>query len=560
MWDVSGYYWYLPSLFIYHDLKHQSFKDDILQQYRPTLTDFQQAIKLDNGNYCMKYSSGMAVMYFPFFAIAHLVAEPLWYPKDGFSEPYQFAIQFGGLLVSILGLWYLRKLLLLFYGDKVVALTLLLLVIGTNYLNSSAIDCGMSHCWLFTLYVFLLLNTHYFYQSFKIKYAIRIGLLVGLATLTRPTDVISCLVPVLWGLESISLSSIRSRLQLIAKNYLPLIIAGICAAVVISIQLFYWKYVSGHWFVYSYGKQGFSWQHPHMWLYTFNYTSGWLVYSPMMIFAFIGIIPFLWKGKNKIAILTFFLVNFYIVTAWDIWLYGGRAMVQSYPVLLFPLASLIDVVIRSKVLPWLLAPVAGVCIFVNIWITRQYHRGSMYDSGDMTKAYFWRVVGRWHVPDSTYVLRDYDEMYDSKPRDMHLLYQNDFDTGSGVFFTRKAIKGTGSLVINKEHALSPTYEVKFTGKNARWVRAYAIFHCDYKEWDVWNMAQFVIKVTRNDGVVIKSNMLRVHRLIDDGETRGMTIDLKLPDAQYDKVEIQFWNVTSNKELIIDGLRIWSFND
>src|SRR5580704_9191877 len=37
-WDVSGYYWYLPSVFIYHDLKGQAFKDSILAKYQPTNT------------------------------------------------------------------------------------------------------------------------------------------------------------------------------------------------------------------------------------------------------------------------------------------------------------------------------------------------------------------------------------------------------------------------------------------------------------------------------------------------------------------------------------------
>lgn len=31
--DAGGYYWYLPSIFIYKDLKGQGFKDSILQQF-----------------------------------------------------------------------------------------------------------------------------------------------------------------------------------------------------------------------------------------------------------------------------------------------------------------------------------------------------------------------------------------------------------------------------------------------------------------------------------------------------------------------------------------------
>ena len=144
-WDVSGYYWYLPSIFIYNDLKHQSFKDSILNKYHPTNTEFMQGMKLDNGNYVMKYAAGMAVMYLPFFTAAHLLAGALGYPRDGFSPPYQFAIQFGGIFISIIGLWYLRMLLLNFYRDKVVAIVLALLVFGSNYLNYSA-KIGRASC------------------------------------------------------------------------------------------------------------------------------------------------------------------------------------------------------------------------------------------------------------------------------------------------------------------------------------------------------------------------------------------------------------------------------
>ena len=552
-WDVSGYYWYLPSIFIYHDLQHQSFKDSILKKYKPTGEDFQQGMQLDNGSYVMKYSSGMAVMYLPFFTIANVVAGPLGYPRDGFSMPYQLAIQLGGFLVSILGLWYLRKLLLNFYTDKVVAITLILLVFGTNYLNYSAIDCGMSHCWLFTVYVFILLNTHYFYQTFKTKYAIRTGLLVGLATLTRPTDIISCLIPLLWGMESISLGAIKERMGLVLKNLKALILAGICAALVISVQLIYWKHVSGHWLVYSYGNQSFSWKHPHAFLYSFNYRCGWLTYAPMMLLAIIGLIPFLKNGKNKVAVIVFCLLNYYIVSAWDIWWYGGRAMVQSYPVLMFPLAALVSTALDKKLLLWIFAPLALLFLYFNIWITYHYHRGNIYDSDCMKKNYFWRVAGRWSVPANTIVMRDNTELFEGNPQDLHLLYQSELkpDTATVKY-----------LLLNKETQESPVYSFAFNGGNAKWLRVQAEFHCGNKEWDVWKMAQFVVRLvdkSKPGKGIVKENMIRVYRLLDENEKKNISLDMKLPQQHYDSVSISFWNAGSDKELAIDSLRAWSFN-
>jgi hypothetical protein len=44
----------------------------------------------------------------------------LGYLADGFSTPYQLAMQLGALLMCLLGLWYLRKLLLEYYKDRTV--------------------------------------------------------------------------------------------------------------------------------------------------------------------------------------------------------------------------------------------------------------------------------------------------------------------------------------------------------------------------------------------------------------------------------------------------------
>jgi hypothetical protein len=376
---------------------------------------------LDNGNFVMKYSSGMAFMYLPFFAASHIAAGILGYPQDGFSVPYQLGIQIAGLLVGLLGLWYFRKFLLLFYSDKVAAITIFLLVIGTNYLNYASIDVGMSHTWLFTLYVFILLNTYYFYQYFSYKHALRIGLLVGLATLTRPTEIVSLIIPLVWGLEPLTLTGITNQIKNIVKHYNKLFLAVVAASLVISIQLIYWKYVSGHWLVYSYGDQTFSWLHPHAILYSFNYRCGWLTYCPLMILALIGFLPFAKYGKHRVAIIVFSLVSYYLVSAWDVWWYGGRAMVQSYAVLSIPLAALVHYISNKKLLSVVFIALAAFFIYFNIWVVVQYHTGGLYDSESMSKAYYWRVIGKWSAPNSTKKLLDAPDLYEGTPQNIKLL-------------------------------------------------------------------------------------------------------------------------------------------
>ena len=562
--DVSGYYWYLPSVFIYHDLKHQGFKDSILEKYKPSNTDFQQGVKTDNGNYVMKYSSGMALMYAPFFFTAHLLAGPLGYAKNGFTAPYQLAVQLGGLLISILGLWYLRKLLLLFYEDRTVALTLLLLVAASNYIELATIDSGMSHTWLFSIYVFLLLNTYYFYQAPKLKYAIRIGALVGLATLTRPTEIISCLIPLLWGLDSLWPGAIKKKQVFLAANIKMMIAAVICAGLVISLQLVYWKYASGHWIVYSYGNQGFSFLDSHFRAYTFSYRSGWLIYTPIMAFAFVGIIPFLMRQRNKVLIVLFFLFNYYIICSWDIWYYGGRAMVQSYPILLFPFAAFVDMIMSKKLLRIISLFASFIFIYMNAWIIYQHHVGELYSPGYMTRPYYWRVAGRWTAPQRTIELRDQTELFEKTPKNMKVLYVNDMEHDTGARYNSKEIiNGKHSLLLKGGEEM-PKVTIPFSNCSAQWVRVQATFHCNQKEWEEWKMPQFNVQLINVKGgepnKIVKYNMIRVDRQLYDNDFQNIAIDMKLPSEHFDSLQIWVSDYFSEKEIILDDIKAWSFTE
>lgn len=544
-WDVSGYYWYLPSLFIYHDLKEQKFKDSILLKYQFTGGEFQQGMQVENGNYVMKYSSGMAVMYAPFFFITHIITSFTDYPADGFSKPYMIAVSFGSLLIAFIGLWYLRKLLLRYYSDNVVAIVLLLLVVGSNYLNYAGIDGALSHNWLFTVYVFILLTTDNFYKTYKTKYAIWIGLLCGLATLTRPTEIISLLIPLFWKVEGISVHAIKEKWNFIRKHIQKTVVAAVCFILVASLQLIYWKYVSGHWIVYSYGDQGFSWRHPHFFDYTFSYRSGWITYTPLAVFFFIGILPFIKYGSNKIAILSFFFINYYIVSAWDIWWYagtGGRAMIQSYPVLLFPIASFVHYVLQRKWRFAVAAPFFLLFAYVNIWFTIQAHGGqNLYDSENMTKEYYWRVAGRFNVPEEVQKFKDTEELFEEwKPSVNQLIYAD-----------------TAQECLDSTRQNTKERTISFPQKNKMWLRAEADFSIPIKEWNVWKMTQFKIAL-KNKYVVVKENMIRVHRLLSDGETKNISVDLKIPEADFDSISVSVWNAGSEKVICIKGMSVYAF--
>lgn len=82
----------------------------------------------------MKYPMGQALQFLPWFLTAHWLAEPLGFPADGFSAPYQAAIAWGSLLIAFLGLWYLRRVLLNYFSEGITATVLVSIVFGSNYL------------------------------------------------------------------------------------------------------------------------------------------------------------------------------------------------------------------------------------------------------------------------------------------------------------------------------------------------------------------------------------------------------------------------------------------
>lgn len=560
-WDVSGYYWYLPATFIYKDLKKQEFADSIIDKYNPT-PEWMQSFKHKSGNQVNVYSSGMAVMYLPFFTVAHLVAKPLGYPADGFSIPYQLAIQIGGVLMALIGLWYYRKLLLKWFSDKTVSIMLLLIVVGTNYLNYAAIETGLSHNWLFTLYALLLLNTYNFYNRPSYNYGIRIGLLIGLIILIRPTEIISILIPLLWGMEGISFGAIKKQLKYLSTQYKQVLLTSVAVIAIGSIQIIYWLYVTGEPLVYSYEEKGFSWLAPHFKSYMFSTRSGWLMYTPLLLFSFLGLIPFLKYGKNKVMVLLFFFLSLYITSAWDIWWYGGsggRAMIQSYPVILIPFATLIERLQYTKFIKWLLVPFMLLFVYINIWFTYNAHKGEgLYSAnGGMTKAFYWNVIGRVHVNDEIFKLQDTKEVYIGTLKDKELLYKNDFnDLDSNI----SGMLNNSKALFMGPRSSSPEFAFNFYNENNKqWIRTSALYKVGIIEHEYWQMMQLIVKFTKA-GNVVQERILRIPRFLGNGETKEIYLDCPIPKEPFDSIIIIYWNGGSDKHVTIDDLKVWSFNE
>ncbi len=575
-YDVCGYYYYLPAIFIYKDLKKVAFSKAVDDKYQPQGGGFYAALPSTNGNLVMKYTSGMAIMYAPAFFVAHALAKPLSFVADGFSAPYQFAISFWSLLWSFVGLWYLRKLLLKILPNPnlsfsrntegVVATVLLLYVFTTNYLEYAAISSAMTHTYIFTLYTGMLWQTIKFYERPKMSTAASIGLCIGLAALARPTELIVVIVPTLWGV--FDRKSLENRLIFIKNHFPKFLITAIIIGLLGAIQLIYWKWSSGHFLYNSYGKDDWmEWGHPHIMDGLFSSRRGWLVYTPIMLFSLVGFYSLYKKRKDLFwANFLFILLFIYVSFAHNIWWYGGslgqRQMIQVMPMLALPFACFLESVFEKKLRKILFGGVIALCLYLNLWWVYQAHQGGLWRD-ETTQAYLRRIIGRWDVP--LEVQKLLDNKYDlpfmlTDATDLETVFEHHFDTDS--LKNTEIIDGNRWLFLDAGNQISENYNLPPLSissiKSKKWLRAQATFRTTSKEWNFWTMTQFIIEFKKGNEV-IRINMVRPHRLMGDNETRTVWLDAKVPKGDFDSIIIHFWNAGGDKKMFIDDLTVQTFN-
>ncbi len=523
--DPAGYYLSLPATFIYGDLEHFAFYDSTAAKY--IIGDaVSHTVDLPDGKKTLKYSLGMAVLYSPGFFVANAVAEGWAYPADGYSKPYVLILSIWALIVASIGLLTLRRLLLRYYDDLTAAITLFLLVLATNYLIYAGINNLMSHSFLFTLYALLLFFTDRWHLRPGCRDSVVIGLILGLMAITRPTEIIAALFPILWGVSS--WRGLSERITKLWKHRFKLLTTALCVLLVGSIQLLYWKIYTGSWLFYSYQDQGFDWLNPHIWDGLFSFRNGWLIYTPLKVFALVGFWPLYVHRKGLfLPIFLYFLLNLYIVFSWSIWWYGGsvgaRAVIQSYAALCFPLAAFIQLVKGRLSSYWQLGFGILALLFVdlNLMMTWQSHtKGGPWYAEYMTRPYFFKIVGKTVTEKSDKKFLDVStELRSEGSMAFKTLYFNDFEQEEDSIFagrsTEISFSGRYAVAVGSEqHNIVGTislYEERPHHK--AWLRLGAMVLYKNMEWNEWRMARLKMQFLR-DGKVIDVQQIRLQWLAD----------------------------------------------
>lgn len=485
-WDVLGYYLYLPASFIHHDpgLHTIDWLQKINEEQQLTGT-FYQVGSNSKGEPMYFFLMGMALFYLPFFLMGHGIVHMTHFPPDGFSPPYQIALVIGGLIYTLIGLIFLRKILLHFFSERISIATMAIIVLGTNYIHHLTIDNLATVNVLFMLMSILVWNTIQFHQNPNSKSLVWIAAAIFFMGLVKPSEIVALLIPLFWNVDS--WKAFKDKIQLLLQFKKTIAVCLLVGAILFFPQMYYWHERTGKWLYDSYKNPGvgldiFS---PHILEALFSYRKGWFIYTPVMLFAMVGFY-FLKKQDKPLfsGIFIYFIVTFYIICSWSEWWYGAayslRPMITTYPLLAISLACFLSFIIKkSKAYQYPVYTIIFFFILLNQfqwWQLRHF----ILDPYRTTKDYYWAIFGKTTKKPEwdqyKLVARDFSGKFEFTNRENYIhkvLASWDFINDKDPRFIRDSI-ANGFYRMSKEEEYSKTFSFKFneiTSKDHAWLEA-----------------------------------------------------------------------------------------
>lgn len=396
-WDIFNYYSYLPAYFC----NNGSF------EFEPFIpNDFNPVGPLKT--HLPKTTYGMSVMYAPFFAIAYKIAYNTGTPLNGFTREFVDLVHLGSIFYVIMGLFFLRKLLLVYFNETVTTITLFSVLFGSMLFMYTFSSSESAHGYLFCLFSIFLWLTYKWHLESKWSTTLAIGFVIGLISLIRPTEIIIVLFFIFWNVKTPQELLLKFRFFL--SKYLHFVLIAAMGILIWIPQFIFWKHHTGNYLYFSYPGERFFWNDPQIFNILFSYRKGWITYTPLVVMAFVGFF-FVKKdfpiSKGLFVFLT--ALSVYVLSCWWDWFFGGcfgaRGFCQNIAYLSFPIAFLIDAALFSlKKIPFkgLLSLIVMAyvfsCVCLNVGQSYNYlHR--KISPNAMSEKLYWEVFRTYNFKD-----------------------------------------------------------------------------------------------------------------------------------------------------------------
>ncbi len=350
--DAWGYYAYLPAVFIYHDLEFSFYEKVMNEGYFEPRLAYDYRVKIENHT-SNKYFCGTALAISPFFAIAHFISAITNHPTDGYNRTYILMVNMAAIFYTVLGLFFLYRLLLFYVKNVSYALiTILAFAFGTQLFYYSINEPGMSHVYSFCFINLFLWSSKSWIEFRKNFYLYIAFAALAMVFLIRPINML-----IIFFIPFLSGSILQFKADAISyfSNKKLLIGSIICFLVIATIQPLIYYIQTGHWWIDSYPGENFNFLQPHITQSLFSFRKGLFIYTPLVFLAQLGMTHLYRTNKfNLVSYSLFFFLITYIISSWWIWYYGGgfslRPFIEYFGIFAILLAILLENSSNKKLL------------------------------------------------------------------------------------------------------------------------------------------------------------------------------------------------------------------
>lgn len=549
--DGKGYYAYLPAIFIYHDLEY-NFVEYYENKYYPSdkkaFKEFRSEYK---GKKLNKYFSGVAILWLPFFFIAHLLSFLLGYETDGYSILYQYSIGIAALFYLWIGCKVLVRLLKKLNVSEVTAAYIICsIVFGTNLFYYSIYDPSLTHVYNFTLITCFTLFIYNAFESHHRKWIIASVTVLALIIAVRPQNgIIIFLVPFIAG----SFLNLKILFSQIFSNSKTLLLSLICAGGILLVPVILWYLQTGYFLVYSYGEERFYFSDPHLIDILFSYNKGWFIYTPLAFLSMFGITFLFRNNKFKFfMILLFLFIVTYILSSWWCWWYGSSFGLRPYIDFYVVIAILLGIIFmhlkQSIYRTYIFSFIIFLLIGLNLFQIYQ-HIKFILPANNVTSEIYWKNFlklvpeAKVDIPENN-IIQKTEVFFDMEGDSIvHPTITNE-----------KAFSGPFSSKINKAqpYSLSIIKEIQSVVYSSKAkIKVSAMVYADS-----WTLESRLVIDFGLDGQSYSYHAFNLNEFLLKNKWTHIEFAIDIPElkSDYNSVNIYFWNPSSFETVFIDDMK------
>jgi hypothetical protein len=400
----ARYHWaFLTSIWLDGDL-------DFTNQYaNPESGNYYEYGKTPTGRLANPFPIGPAVMWTPFFAVAHLTAQVVGpeHADDGTSMLHQRITLYGSLVYAFLAMVLTYALVRRRYPHGPAALAALAALLcgpilqyvinAPGYAHAPSACCVAALWWAW--------DRGRGQPRSRLAW-VGLGALIGLAMMVRAQNLVFAL-PVVGEAVIVLLRAWRASPRQALTAAAGPALGALVALVVFSPQMLAWHTLYGHWLGVPQGEGYMRWSEP-LWAETlFSSRNGLFPYAPVWALGMLGLCVAAWRKDRPLVIwlLVTFAITAYLNGASSDWSGGGSFGGRRYDGMLVPVAlglaaaadGLLRVIERRPRLAGGVALLLVLAVFgtCNVMMTEDYRRGRLPPSASKdTLALYDRVAMR----------------------------------------------------------------------------------------------------------------------------------------------------------------------